>query len=156
TLDLSQVAAGTQATLIFRLVNDDGDTGTSVHLTCVDLPTGGTIATTAVGSTKGDLADSADGVISPDDPSGRTGVSFASDATAAHPLGAAASQAVSAGAGVVGAQADSPKIEVAVGYADNLRPSPFFPNPWAGSPNVVFVGENSPNNEDSGAIRIVN
>jgi hypothetical protein len=43
---------------------------------------------------------------------------------------------------------------VQVGYADDLRPSPFFPSPWQGSPNVVFVGA-SPN-IDAGAVRIDN
>lgn len=44
---------------------------------------------------------------------------------------------------------------VYVGYADSLRPSGFFPNPWNGSPNTVFVG-NGNNAYDSGAIMIVN
>ncbi|HEV3310798.1 MAG TPA: hypothetical protein VG815_09790, partial [Chloroflexota bacterium] len=47
-------------------------------------------------------------------------------------------------------------ITVEVGYADDLRRNPFYPNPWNGSPNTIFVGENSSNNEDSGAIRIIN
>ncbi len=47
-------------------------------------------------------------------------------------------------------------ISVEVGYADDLRRNPFYPNPWNGSPNTLFVGENSSNNEDSGAIRIIN
>ena len=37
-----------------------------------------------------------------------------------------------------------PGLTVEVGYADNLRANPFFPSPWAGSPNTIFVGENSP------------
>jgi hypothetical protein len=45
-------------------------------------------------------------------------------------------------------------FQVNVGYADDLRPSPFFPNPWKGSPNVTFVGT-SPN-IDAGAVRIDN
>ena len=28
-------------------------------------------------------------------------------------------------------------IEVQVGYADGLRPSPFFPSPWAGGAGVT-------------------
>jgi hypothetical protein len=46
-------------------------------------------------------------------------------------------------------------INVFVGYADNLRPSGFFPTPWIGSPGVV---SQSPAAEtfDSGAIRIDN
>ncbi len=49
-------------------------------------------------------------------------------------------------------------IAVEVGYADNLRPNPFFPNPWNGSPNTIFAGYNStaPGAYDSGAIRIIN
>ncbi len=51
------------------------------------------------------------------------------------------------------ARADS--FSVFVGYADNLRPSGFFPTPWLGNPNVVSqtpVGETL----DTGAIRIDN
>jgi hypothetical protein len=43
---------------------------------------------------------------------------------------------------------------VYVGYADDLRPSPFFPIPWSGGANVTFVGNAS--NVDAGAIRIDN
>jgi hypothetical protein len=43
---------------------------------------------------------------------------------------------------------------VQVGYADDLRPSPFFPIPWAGSPNTIFIGATP--NIDAGAIRIDN
>ena len=45
-----------------------------------------------------------------------------------------------------------------VGYADNLRANPFFPNPWNGSPNTIFDGYDStaPGAYDSGAIRIIN
>jgi hypothetical protein len=39
TLNLSGVSSGTTATLIIRLVNNDQDHGTSVAITCVDLPT---------------------------------------------------------------------------------------------------------------------
>ncbi|MCI0463081.1 MAG: hypothetical protein L0Z62_39545, partial [Gemmataceae bacterium] len=38
TLDLANVPAGTQAKLIFRLVNNDSDVQTSVRLPCVELP----------------------------------------------------------------------------------------------------------------------
>src|SRR5512135_3395937 len=44
---------------------------------------------------------------------------------------------------------------VYVGYADSLRASGFFPNPWSGSPNTIFIG-NTGANLDTGAIRIVN
>jgi RHS repeat-associated protein len=43
-LDLSQVPAGTESTLIFRLVNNDTDTRTSVEVDCVMFPTGTAIA----------------------------------------------------------------------------------------------------------------
>lgn len=57
------------------------------------------------------------------------------------------------GLSAVAAQADT--IAVYVGYADNLRPSGFFPTPWLGDSNVV---SQSPANQtfDSGAIRIDN
>jgi len=45
-------------------------------------------------------------------------------------------------------------LSVYVGYADDLRPSSTFPTPWAGSPNVVFLGSTSP--VDAGAIRLDN
>ena len=38
------------------------------------------------------------------------------------------------------AAATYPPVRVFVGYADNLRSSPFFPNPWNGSANPTFVG----------------
>ncbi len=46
-------------------------------------------------------------------------------------------------------------IEVFTGYADNLRPSGFFPTPWIGDPGVV---SETPTGEtlDAGAIRILN
>lgn len=47
---------------------------------------------------------------------------------------------------------------VSVGYADNLRPdapSAFFPNPWAGSPNVALFSGNA-TNVDAGAVMITN
>ena len=46
-------------------------------------------------------------------------------------------------------------IEVFVGYADDLRAGAAFPNPWQGSPNVVFIG-NRGGDWDSGAVRIDN
>jgi RHS repeat-associated protein len=46
-------------------------------------------------------------------------------------------------------------LEVFVGYADDLRPSPSFPIPWQGSPNVLFIG-NRGNDFDSGAVRLDN
>ena len=47
------------------------------------------------------------------------------------------------------------KITVYVGYADNLRPSGFFPSPWLGASNVV---SQTPTGQslDTGAIRIDN
>lgn len=44
---------------------------------------------------------------------------------------------------------------VFVGYADDLRPSGFFPSPWFGAPNTVFFGVPG-GGIDTGAIRIVN
>ncbi len=61
------------------------------------------------------------------------------------------------GAGSTGGGGSSslpPGISVSVGYADNLRPSPFFPVPWDGSPNTVFVGSGP--SYDTGAILITN
>ena len=46
-------------------------------------------------------------------------------------------------------------IEVQVGYADNIRPSPFFPVPWQGGSGVaLFAGGGS--SFDAGAIRVIN
>ena len=45
-------------------------------------------------------------------------------------------------------------VEVFVGYADQIRTNPFFPNPWDGSPNTIFLG--SGNDYDSGAVRLEN
>jgi hypothetical protein len=46
-------------------------------------------------------------------------------------------------------------LEVQVGYADDIRPSPFFPSPWSGGPGVaLFAGGGSPT--DSGAVRVIN
>jgi hypothetical protein len=45
-------------------------------------------------------------------------------------------------------------LDVYVGYADNLRPSPFFPAPWSGDPNTaLFAGGGT---FDAGAIMLVN
>lgn len=56
----------------------------------------------------------------------------------------------------IGANAASAAtITVQVGYADNVRPSPFFPSPWAGDPSVdTFAGAGP--SFDAGAIRIIN
>ncbi len=45
--------------------------------------------------------------------------------------------------------------EVQVGYADNLRPSPFFPNPWQGGAGVDLFAGAGPS-FDAGAIRLIN
>ena len=55
--------------------------------------------------------------------------------------------------GISAAQAGS--ITVYVGYADNLRPSGFFPTVWLGGPNVVSQSA-AAQTFDSGAIRIDN
>jgi hypothetical protein len=49
-------------------------------------------------------------------------------------------------------------IEVFVGYADNLRPSPFFPTPFFGDPSVALFAGQNPNvlQLDAGAIRVLN
>jgi hypothetical protein len=57
----------------------------------------------------------------------------------------------------VGPASAAPIIEVQVGYADNLRPSPFFPNPWdtnTSAPNFFFG--NADGGWDSGAILLIN
>ena len=46
-------------------------------------------------------------------------------------------------------------ITVQVGYADDIRPSPFFPNPWAGGVNVDTFAAGG-GSFDSGAIRVIN
>jgi hypothetical protein len=46
-------------------------------------------------------------------------------------------------------------IDVFVAYADNLRASGFFPNPWIGAPGVVSQSP-AAQTFDSGAIRIDN
>ena len=48
-------------------------------------------------------------------------------------------------------------ITVELGYADNLRPNGYFPNPWNGSPNTIFDGDlDRPGAYDGGAILITN
>ncbi|HVA20823.1 MAG TPA: hypothetical protein VNN74_01840 [Candidatus Micrarchaeia archaeon] len=56
------------------------------------------------------------------------------------------------GQGVMGAavQAAPAALVVSVGYADTLRASPLFPNPWDGAPNMTVVGPGP--TYDSGAI----
>lgn len=54
-----------------------------------------------------------------------------------------------------GSEAFASGISVSVGYADSLRPNAFFPNPWDGSPNTIFVG-NADGGYDAGAIMIKN
>jgi hypothetical protein len=46
-------------------------------------------------------------------------------------------------------------FDLYVGYADALRVSPLFPNPWQGSPGIIFQGVND-SGEDAGAILIQN
>ncbi|MEZ6101666.1 MAG: putative Ig domain-containing protein [Pirellulaceae bacterium] len=58
TVNLTSVAPGSYARLIFRLANDDQDTGTSVRIVDVTIPTGATDATEATAS-KFFVADSA-------------------------------------------------------------------------------------------------
>jgi len=55
---------------------------------------------------------------------------------------------------VIRAKAAGSALTPFVAYADNLRASGFFPNPWQGSPNVNFIGTGP--TYDSGAIRIHN
>lgn len=45
-------------------------------------------------------------------------------------------------------------VNVFVAYADSLRPSGFFPTPWKGAPNTVFIGGG--NSIDAAAIRLDN
>jgi hypothetical protein len=53
------------------------------------------------------------------------------------------------------AQVASAQINVYVGYADNDRPNPNFPNPWDGSPNTIYLGQVG-GTIDAGAILLVN
>ena len=68
-------------------------------------------------------------------------------------LAALAAASLAVGLGVMSAQANS--FAVYTGYADSLRASGFFPNPWIGASNVV---SNSSGAQvfDAGAILIVN
>jgi hypothetical protein len=62
-------------------------------------------------------------------------------------------------AGAVGQASAGSTIEVQVGYADGLRPSPFFPNPWQGSSGIALFagfGSGGPMDFDAGAIRVIN
>jgi PEP-CTERM motif len=47
-------------------------------------------------------------------------------------------------------------IEVQVGYADDLRPSPFFPVPWQGGTGVALFAGGQTAGYDAGAIRVIN
>jgi len=53
-------------------------------------------------------------------------------------------------------QARADSLRVWVGYADSLRPSGFFPTPFAGTPGVVYSGLSTTFSLDSGAVRIDN
>ena len=44
---------------------------------------------------------------------------------------------------------------VQVGYADNIRPSPFFPVPWDGDAGVQYFLGGGPS-YDAGAVRVIN
>lgn len=59
------------------------------------------------------------------------------------------------GALVAAAGAAQAQVEIDVGYADNIRPSPFFPTPWQGDPGVSTFGAVGPS-FDCGVIRIWN
>jgi hypothetical protein len=47
-------------------------------------------------------------------------------------------------------------LEVQVGYADDLRPSPFFPIPWDGGSGVALFAGDTAGKFDSGAVRLIN
>lgn len=48
-------------------------------------------------------------------------------------------------------------LQVFVGYADSLRPSGFFPSPFAGAPGVIYEGQDPGSASlDSGTVRIDN
>lgn len=56
-----------------------------------------------------------------------------------------------------GATVHGASFSVNVGYADDVRASPFFPNPFVGSPGTVSDNpDTTAGNIDSGAIQIVN
>jgi len=57
---------------------------------------------------------------------------------------------------VIDTEAAGSSLTISVAYADNLRASGFFPNPWQGSPNVNFIGTAPGSQYDSGAIRVHN
>jgi hypothetical protein len=57
---------------------------------------------------------------------------------------------------LVPSQCKADTLTVQVGYADNIRPSPFFPSPWDGSPGVALFAGNGTGGFDSGAILITN
>jgi len=57
---------------------------------------------------------------------------------------------------LVPTQVKADTLTVQLGYADNIRPSPFFPNPWQGSPGVALFAGNGSGGYDSGAILITN
>jgi hypothetical protein len=57
--------------------------------------------------------------------------------------------------GLLGAGAAQADLLVYVGYADNLRPSGFFPTTWLGDANVVSESS-AAQSFDSGAVRIDN
>jgi len=54
------------------------------------------------------------------------------------------------------AAAVSAPFDLYVGYADGVRASGFFPDPWAGSPGVQFFLGQSVSADDAGAIMIIN
>jgi hypothetical protein len=54
-----------------------------------------------------------------------------------------------------GKAAHAGSLDVSVGYADNLRPSPFFPTPWIGGANVQYFLGGGPS-FDAGAFRLDN
>jgi PEP-CTERM motif len=67
---------------------------------------------------------------------------------------ALAAMSLALGVGVTAANADT--FTVYVGYADNLRASGFFPNPWVGDPGIVSQSGTTGWVYDAGAIRIAN
>ena len=72
-------------------------------------------------------------------------------AAAATATTAAVAPAISSGGG---GQNELAGADISVAYADASAPTPNFPAPWQGSPNVVLIGNASPAN--AGAIRIDN
>jgi hypothetical protein len=68
-------------------------------------------------------------------------------------MAALAAASLAVGLGATAAKADT--FSVYTGYADNLRPSGFFPTPWIGDPGVVSESSGA-QSFDSGAILIVN